>query len=834
MTVSTLLQMNAFSTLLPYRSYDESSQLFYNVGSTGFVLKGCPVAGANLQDQEILSSLFQNKEMFIPGVSLQVLLVASSLIGPHLSWWQSYRNTGVYKDLSHKRASFLRQQAFEEAQGCLIRDFHLFIAYTLPTRLSNPLQVQHMQDMRLTLQQSLQSLGVMTHVMNVHEFIQDIGSLLNQEDSVFPESRTWNRFDTLNRNLMSAEQFIEVHPTHLALQNDVHYIALSPKIYPHEWALCLMDGFLGELIHPIPMACPYMIHYGLVIDGHQDRQKAKLFSQRESLSASLKRGLSRFMPDLEDRLHEAHEVVQELQKGEQVAIAGLSIGLFPKAHQKRQVLSALKSITTRLGFGFEEARFHHLPMLLSQLPMMGVWDTQKQALWGRKQVIGYGETNFIFQINKKTITKEAQNLLPLVAEWKGQLSPGIPLVGRRGQLFFWNPFAGSFVPQASGQHAQTDHNYNVCIAGQSGSGKSVFMQELMLNTLSVGGKVFVLDYGRSFEKTCKILNGQYIEFQLKNPISLNPFCSIPTGDTEAEQDERTNLLALLKTTLQVMASPQQGCTDLQAAFLEQALHEAWAFKQNNMSISDIRNVLLKRPEPEARNLAQQLYSFCKDGVYGQFFEGPANIHLNADIVVMETDDLRNHPNLMMVAVQMMIVHINQTMSTGNRQQPFLIVIDEAWQLLQGKDSAKFIASASRTTRKYKGSLVLGTQHLTDYFKSECPAATEAFNCASWKCVLYQESDVIEGLKEHVQLKEYFGTPFLSQLLKSVKACPPHYSEVAIFGPQIKGVVGRLKLDPFTRLLFSTNPEEFAHIQKLTQQGIPLLQAIEQLAKQEVA
>ncbi len=56
-----------------------------------------------------------------------------------------------------------------------------------------------------------------------------------------------------------------------------------------------------------------------------------------------------------------------------------------------------------------------------------------------------------------------------------------------------------------------------------GSGKSVFMQELMLSVLGVGGKVFVLDYGRSFKRTCLILGGNYIEFDMKNPISINPF-----------------------------------------------------------------------------------------------------------------------------------------------------------------------------------------------------------------------------------------------------------------------------------------------------------------------
>lgn len=830
--MNPLFSLDALSDLLPFRSYDEDKGLYYNLGTTGFVLQGCPIAGANLQDQDILANLFQNKELMQPGVGIQFLLAASPIVGPYLRWWQSYRDNGIYKNLSQKRIEFLEQQAFDEPTGNFIRDFKLYISYTVPYVCQTLQQEQSLLEVKQAFVHTLKSLGVVTQNLSAQELINDFGVFLNIKDSAFPETRTWNLYDTLNRNIFSAEQNIEVHPSHLALQNDYQYIAFTPKQYPKEWALCLMDGFLGELTNPIPIPCPYFLHYGLVIDQNQDRQKTHAFSQREALEASIRRGLSRFMPDLEERMLESNDVVRELQKGEQVAIAGLSMGVFVKNNCKRQVMGALKSIWSRLGYAFEETRFHHLPMLLSQLPMTWVWSPQKKSIFSKPTLTGWGETNFIFQTNKKTITREAQNMLPLVAEWKGQVSPGIPFVGRRGQLFFWNPFAGALLPNAKGQSSQTDHNYNVCIAGQSGSGKSVFMQELMLNVLSVGGKVFVLDFGRSFEKTCKILNGQYIEFQIKRPISLNPFSSIPTGDDPESLEERENMLAILKSTIAVMSSPQQGATDLQAALIEQAIQGAWKLKKNQMTVSDIRECLLSRSENEAHNLAQQLYSFSKEGVYGKFFDGKATANFTSDIVVIETDDLRNHPNLMAVAVQMMIVNINQTMACGDRKRPFLIVIDEAWQLLQGKDSAKFIAGASRTTRKYKGSLVLGTQHLTDYFKSECPAATEAFNCSTWKCVLYQEADVIEGLKEHPQLKEYFGTPFLSNLLKSVRANPPHYSEVAIFGGSVKGVVGRLKLDPFTRLLFSTNPEEFARVQSLLGQGLSVFEAIETLSLPE--
>ena len=84
---------------------------------------------------------------------------------------------------------------------------------------------------------------------------------------------------------------------------------------------------------------------------------------------------------------------------------------------------------------------------------------------------------------KRTITRESQNMLPIIGEWKGQPTPGMILVGRRGQPFFWSPFGKALVQS---EDMVTSHNYNVCIAGSMGSGKSVLMNELMTNVLGIG------------------------------------------------------------------------------------------------------------------------------------------------------------------------------------------------------------------------------------------------------------------------------------------------------------------------------------------------------------
>jgi len=88
------------------------------------------------------------------------------------------------------------------------------------------------------------------------------------------------------------------------------------------------------------------------------------------------------------------------------------------------------------------------------------------------------------------------------------------------------------------------------------------------------------------------------------------------------------------------------------------------------------------------------------------------------------------------------------------------------------------------------------------------------------------SDVITSFKHHPQLQGFVDTPYKEALLKSIHSKPPHYSEVAIFGPQINGIAGRLRLDPFSRLLYSTNAKEYRLIEEFRQKGASIEEAIE--------
>lgn len=64
-------------------------------------------------------------------------------------------------------------------------------------------------------------------------------------------------------------------------------------------------------------------------------------------------------------------------------------------------------------------------------------------------------------------------------------------------------------------------------------------------------------------------------------------------------------------------------------------------------------------------------------------------------------------------------------------------------------------------------------------------------------------------------------------LKSVKTKQGQYAEVMIYGSS-GYAIGRLLLNPYSQLLYSTKAKDYALVQSLREQGLTLQQALEHI------
>lgn len=802
------LNSHSLSEMLPYRSFDTETQLFMNRTSAGFVIETLPLVGCGEDIPRQLTGLFQHA--FPLGSNLQCLLLASSRIGTVLNKWEKARdnhpfngtpfmgsplngNSAVLEDLAKERASYMRQLS----QGRGVRTFRLILSYSEPG--SNVQSFDETLALREQIITTIKGWGLPVKVWQPEDLLSGLDELLNPLKGSENPNIPWNPYDSLSHQLMSPGSRWVIEPSQMVFgensinENEKIMRLYTTRLLPPIWHLNGMSALIGDPFEEfLRLQGNFFLSYGVHI-AHEKTLKTQMLAKCGNVEKQAASPIAKYVPSLKKEAAEWTYVREKFEDGQRLVRTRFCVGLMSDADQIAREQQTFFNLYRSQRWELALDKYLQLPTFLSCLPMT----------WGEGSV----DDSRKFQKTKTTLSHEPANLMPIQGEWQGTASPGMLLVGRRGQLFTWSPFDNN------------EGNYNTCVVGRSGSGKSVFMQELLTSMLGMGGRVFVLDVGRSFEKTVKLLNGTYLEFSTHSPVCINPFSSIPVHDQEAASDA----LAMLKPILSLMAAPKEGTRDIEDTYLEQALQEAWRKRGNSATITDVAKFLLQHPDPIAVSLGERLYPYTDKGTYGRFFSGPENIDLSSQLVVVELEELKERKDLQSVIVQMVILQITNSIYLGDRKTPSCLILDEAWDMLRGAQSGVFIETAARRLRKYYGGLVVGTQSINDFYAN--PGAQAAFDNADWMCLLSQKDESIEFLKNS---KRLMMDPVMERTLRSLRTEQGQYAEIMIKGP--KGfAVGRLILDEFSKILYSTKADEFAAVQDLVTQGLSLKEAIQRIA-----
>lgn len=787
-SVMDLYLQEDLSKSLPYSVYESSSQLYYNDQSVGFVCEGVPFVGLGETTQRQLMGLFQHT---LPeGASLQFHLFASSHIDPLLRAWKKAR---THKNALHQKIVEARVSAFQKAQDLSVphRNFRLLISVSLPKSVFESLGLGPMKEVKKQIISSFEGLGMPLRNLDPQDLISYVHEFFGKSHKV---QETYNPLEKISHQVLPHGVRYDVLPDRLAIDGGAEFMeSYTVKKFPPHWELPFMEGMIGDGISDflqIPSA--FMLHYGITLNGEGANRREVLRKQKLNDYQAGVPNLRKSIPSLEFQIAEWEFVRAKFEEGHRLLKTRFQVILMGPEHLRIQSQQRLMGLFRAQRWSLEKDTFIQLPSLISALPMM----------WGEG---GSSDSQF-FSKAKTTLSYEPANLLPILGEWKGTPNPLMLFAGRRGQVFTWNPF-----DNMAG-------NYNVCVVGRSGSGKSVFMQELITSVLGSGGRVTVLDVGRSFEKTIKLLGGEFVEFSTHSPLCINPFSSMPAGDPEAVSDA----LGMLKPIISLMAAPQGGTNDLENSFIEKAIMHVWEDKQHQATITDVANDLLTSNDPVAKTLGDMLYPYTEKGIYGRFFNGKSTIDLSNPAIVFELEELKERKDLQAVIVQMIILQVTNHIYLGDRKTPSCLVLDEAWDLLRGKQSGLFVETAARRLRKYKGALVTGTQSVNDFYAT--PGAQAAFENSDWMCLLSQKSESIDLLTKSGRLSLGGG----EELLKTVHTKQGHYAEVMIAGPD-GYAVGRLHLDPFSQMLYSTKAEDYAAALDLMADGLSLEDAITRLA-----
>ena len=115
----------------------------------------------------------------------------------------------------------------------------------------------------------------------------------------------------------------------------------------------------------------------------------------------------------------------------------------------------------------------------------------------------------------------------------------------------------------------------------------------------------------------------------------------------------------------------------------------------------------------AESLVKRLRKFTK-GVYSGFFNYPTNVTMDNKLVVFGIKNLETE--LRPLAMFIVMRYIWNTVKQELKKR--LLIIDEAWWLMQSEDSSSFLFGIVKRGRKYWLGVTTVTQDVNDFMKSE--------------------------------------------------------------------------------------------------------------------
>ncbi|MGG4054028.1 MULTISPECIES: type IV secretion system protein TraC [Delftia] len=786
---------------IPTLAYMEENGIFLcDDGHLGVCYWGSPIRGADDSTVDMLKGALS---LSLPaGSFVQVSLLGMPDIDLPLALYRARRENGMGRiqsplarealtAYSERRADYLSASRMESNLpqiGVKLLDRLVVVSIKIPFKGDKPEEedVDLIAESGAKLSESLQTVGLMTKRMTEDEYLRVAYRLTHPYDPPKTDSARSDEF--LKSQVFDVGESFDVEKDALVLSDNTFAHMLGVSRWPERNPLSTMAFIIGD---PLGANNQLKLPYHINLTLHYPDQYSKSTSLKQKagwINYQAFGPLLRFVPKLAFKKKGMDVMINAIERGATTVEACLSVTVFSKKREEgSRQLAALRSYLQSFDFSTGEEKRVLSPSFWNAFPLFPTAETIKNT--------------FRF---KSLAVEQAVTFLPILGEWKGTSRPkpgegyGFLLQSRRGQLMSFDLY-------------DSPTNMNGVVFAESGAGKSFFTQMLVTEYLSMGAKVWVIDVGRSYLKLCKWLDGSFIEFGTDSDLCMNPFSKIQDLNDE---------VGLLQAMIEKMAAPIDGLDDLHRSRIEEAIKAVWGANGRASTITDVAMYMINQPDKYVQDIGHMLFSFTRNGSEGHWFDGTANLEMDKDLVVLELEELKSKKTLQQVVLMQIISAIQHEMYLSQDGRPKVLIIDEAWDLLDDPMIARFMEHAYRRFRKYKGSAVIVTQSIADLYGSPSGKAIAANS--AFKFILRQNNETIDQSQKEGYLA--IGEFGYSQL-RTVHSLDGKYSEIMVYTNQGMDIA-RLVVDRFTQVLFSTSGNERTEVIKAIEAGTHPVQAID--------
>lgn len=688
------------------------------------------------------------------------------------------------KMVNGKRLSFIKkQEEFSQNAACTYEETIELLFQNIDTLMS-----------------SFASIGVDTKLLNTHEIQAQIYSLLNPKRSkseITPAIST-PKEDNLEKDILDEMNWLACQsPREQLVFGDLilgfdqftldsyHHRVITLKTLPEV-------TFAGQLSTFLRM--PF--HYDLILSFEVPSQSDEMskLQQKRKMAHSLAATSGNKASDLESetKLSSTEELIRELlSTGQRIYAAQLSIVLRAPAtvegnkslnRQVREVLSRFRSLQG--AEGLEES--------------VGAWKIFKGNLPAAPMKL---------ERAKKYKTNNLVDFIPIYGPREGDDDPAVIFRNRLNGLVSFNPFDSKLT------------NYNALVTGSSGAGKSFLNNCILSQELARGLRVFIIDIGGSYKKLTEALDGQYLEVDLSDQYRLNPF-DIPCPSLGPSNQKLKSLLAVIESMVAEDESSKLSKMDrvlLEKAIIE--LYEEKKIKNQIPILSELVEKLKQSKEPTMEDLAKVLFMWTGNRPYGKLLDGQGTLRTDASVCTFDLKGLSSYPDLQSVMI-LILTDFILTQVEGDKTNKKRIILDEAWQLLKSNAAANFMEYCARTLRKTGSGITFITQGVEEIVES--PIGSAIMNNTATKFILLQRGDS-EILRDALKLNSQE-----LNLIYSLEQRKGEFSEGFLIEGDHRQIV-RIYPSPFEYWLSTSDASDNAYLQKLQEEGLSLVDAIEKAA-----
>ena len=314
----------------------------------------------------------------------------------------------------------------------------------------------------------------------------------------------------------------------------------------------------------------------------------------------------------------------------------------------------------------------------------------------------------------------------------------------------------------------TLENGNMCLFGKAGAGKSYFVKVEVLRYLMQGIGCIIIDPENEYQWLSESVGGSFFKISLTSSHHLNPFdIPLPREDEKPEDVLKSNVINLVGL-FRIMLG---GLTPREDAIIDRAITETYnarditpesdisKWKDKIPLMSDFQTVLEGMEGTES--LVERVRKFTT-GSYAEFFNNPSNISMQKNMIVFGIRDMEDE--LRPMAMFIILRYIWNSVRTKLKKR--ILLVDEAWWIMQTEDGASFLFGICKRSRKYWLGVSTITQDVSDFMKSnygqpiitnsslqllmkQSPATIDyvqkTFNLTDEEKYLLLESDVGEGI-----------------------------------------------------------------------------------------